>query len=113
MAYSITVKAELSFEDLQSQCWSGALDTLNTIAENDMEDAFMSFLAYDMSYEDNTPTLTEINDLLWFDDEFIFETLGIKSEDEDEEEEEDDDPWDDDPTIDEAWDGDRFDFPDR
>ena len=94
MAYSITVKAELSFEDLQSQCWSGALDTLKTIAENDMEDAFMSFLAYDMGYEDNTPTLTEINDLLWFDDDFIFETLGITDEEEDEEEEEDED-WED------------------
>ena len=37
----ITVQMELSFEDLEKECWSGAVDTLKTIREHDMEDAFM------------------------------------------------------------------------
>lgn len=90
---TITVKRELDFSDLQKECWSGAIDTLKTIEEHDKEDAFMSFLAYDMGYADSEtlPTLTEINDLLWFDDDFIFGALGIKDEDEEEDDEDEDD----------------------
>ena len=40
----ITVQMELSFEDLERECWSGAIDTLKTIREYDMEDAFMDLL---------------------------------------------------------------------
>ena len=29
----ITIKMELDFEDLQKQCWSGAINTLNKIEE--------------------------------------------------------------------------------
>lgn len=88
--YTITVKATLDFDDLMDKCWSGAIDTLNTIRENDKEDELMSFLSMDIFSD--TPDLTEVNDLLWFDDEWIFEQLGIDtdSEDEDEDEEEDD-----------------------
>jgi hypothetical protein len=39
-------------------------------------------------FEFETPTLTEVNDLLWFEDRFIFERLGITEESEEEEENE-------------------------
>ena len=41
-----------------------------------MEDAFMDFL-FEVFCDGDYPTLTAINDLLWFDDIYIFESLGI------------------------------------
>ena len=82
---TITVKRELDFHDLQDECWSGALDTLETIYQNDKEDALMSLLAYDVFSD--TPDMSEVNDLLWFDSDWIFETLGINTEEEDDEDE--------------------------
>lgn len=110
---TITVQKELNFYDLLNECWSGALNTLNTIQEHNKEEELMSFLALDCFSD--TPDMTEVNDLLWFEDEWIFDMLGISEEEDDDddepwEEENDDDPWDDDPRIDEAHDGDRYDF---
>lgn len=79
---TIEVKQELTFNDLEEQCWSGACDTLRTIWENDKEEEFMDLL-FDL-YHSEVPTLTTINDLLWFDDEYIFEQLGINNADTDE-----------------------------
>lgn len=28
----------------------------------------------------STPSITEVNDLLWFEDDYIFESLGIEVE---------------------------------
>ena len=96
----ITVQMELSFEDLERECWSGAINTLKTIREHDMEDAFMDFL-FEVFCDGDYPTLTAINDLLWFEDGFIFESLGIDPDDDDdyedeEDEDEDEDDYDDD-----------------
>ena len=58
--------------------WSGAVDTLNTIREHDkIED--LEYMLEDL-FHDRTPTETEINDFLWFEDEYIFEHLGIEIE---------------------------------
>lgn len=78
------VKMEIeSFWWLEDNCWSGALETLKTIKENGKEDDFMDLLPMYFDMED--PTMTELNDFLWFEDEIIFEDLGINDEDEDEE----------------------------
>lgn len=106
---TITVTKELDFHDLMNNCWSGALDTLNTVYENDKEEELMSLLSLDTF--GSMPSMTEVNDVLWFESDWIFEQLGI-SEEEEEEEEENDDDWDI-PEADEKWDGDRFDFPER
>ena len=74
---TITVKRELDFYDLQDECWSGALDTLRTISENDKKEELMSLLALDCFSGNEIPDLTDINDLLWFDSEWVFEMLGI------------------------------------
>jgi hypothetical protein len=79
---------DYDFNDLMDACWSGAIDTLNTIQENDKEEELMSLLSLDCFSD--TPDLTEVNDLLWFEDEWIFEMLGIDT-DSDEDEEDDDD----------------------
>lgn len=75
------IKMDFDFYRLQDCCWSGAIDTLKTIYDNDMEDEFMDFLA-NVAFEGEVPTLTEVNDLLWFEDEWIFDALGIREDDE-------------------------------
>ena len=81
------IKQDMDFNDLMNNCWSGAIDTLKTIEEHDKEDELIKHLEDIFgAYFDNVPTLTEVNDYLWFEDEAIFEALGI-SETEDEEEE--------------------------
>lgn len=75
------VKEEFDFNDLMDRCWSGAINTLETIEANGKEEELMQLLedyaeagSYDM------PTLTEINDLLRFEDGWIFEMLNIETE---------------------------------
>ena len=68
--------------------WSGAVDTWNILEENDAIDDLERFI--DEVYPEGIGE-TELNDLLWFEPEYVFEALGIKNpydEDEDEEEEE-------------------------
>ena len=67
--------------------WSGATDTKNTIIEANKGDDFDSLI--EELYPDGL-TDTQLNDILWFDPEWIFESLGINQE-EDEEEDEDED----------------------
>lgn len=76
------------------EAWSGAIDTLDRIIEEDKcED--LEFILEDL-YPDGM-TDTELNDLLWFEPESVFEWLGISDEDEEEDEdEEDEEDWDED-----------------
>lgn len=83
------IKNDMDFSDLMENCWSGAVDTLRTIEEINKEKELMAHLEEIFeSYFDNVPTMTEINDYLRFEDEAIFEALGIsESEEEDDLEE--------------------------
>lgn len=76
------VKIDINnFSDLERLCWSGAQDTLAEIREAGKEDKLME--ALEMIYADcETPTLTQINDTLWFidDDSFLKEYLGLDSD---------------------------------
>ena len=80
------IKKDYGFSELQESCWSGAVDTLNTISKHDKEDEFMQYL--EEVFSDDIPTETEVNDFLWFEDDAIFEALDINLEDEKETEEE-------------------------
>lgn len=73
------VKEDLSFEDLKKRCWSGAIDTLQKIEEEgeEKQKQLMNLLQEEFS---STPSITEVNDLLWFEDDYIFESLGIEVE---------------------------------
>lgn len=81
------IKDTFSFSDLHDRCWSGAIDTLITVYNNGKEDELMSLL--EMEFEYDIPTLTEVNDFLWFEDEYIFEQLGISTDEDDEGDDED------------------------
>ena len=65
------------------ETWSGATDTIDKIKEFGLIDEL------EMLLEDIFPdgaSKTEINDMLWFESEYIFECLGISEEEEEEEE---------------------------
>lgn len=80
------IKKDYDFYDLCNSCWSGAQDTLRIIRDYDKEEEFMEHLKEVFeSYFNNVPTMTEVNDYLWFDWENIFEALGISETEEDEE----------------------------
>ena len=81
------IKQDFGFNDLMENCWSGAIDTLKTIEEHDKEDELIAHLEEIFeSYFDNVPTMTEVNDYRWFEDEAIFDALGISESEDDEEE---------------------------
>ena len=78
--------SEISVRDFKA--WSGAESTLQRIIEEDKVDEF------DTQIEELYPdglTDTQLNDLLWFDSESVFEWLDITDEEESEEDEESDD----------------------
>ena len=70
---------EYNFNDLYENSWSGAINTLDTIIKNDMENELMEHL--EEIFSDQTPTETEVNDYLWFESDYIYECLGIDLED--------------------------------
>lgn len=70
---------EYNFNDLYENSWSGAIDTLDTIIKNDMENELMEHL--EEIFDNQIPTETEVNDYLWFESDYIYECLGIDLED--------------------------------
>lgn len=71
------IKKDFSFKELKENSWSGAISTLEEIEKNGKEEELMELL--EEVFED-TPSETEVNDFLWFDDDYIFENLGIEME---------------------------------
>lgn len=67
-----------NFWNLYDNSWSGAIQTLDIIRENNKENELMDYLE-SMFYE--PIGATELNDFLWFDYETIFNDLGIEYED--------------------------------
>ena len=59
--------------------WSGAVETLTRIKDEDKLEQLESIL--EDLYPDGIGE-PDLNDLLWFDDEQIFEWLGIEAEEE-------------------------------
>jgi len=69
--------------------WQGGRDTLLDIKRACKEEEFVDLL--EEMFCDKTPTMTELNDFLWFDRDYIYEQLGLDENgnlaDDDEEEE--------------------------
>ena len=73
------IKSEIGIADFDA--WSGARDTKSRIIEEGMEEEF------DAMMEELYPegmTETYLNDILWFESDWIYSTLGIEEGDEDE-----------------------------
>ena len=69
------ITSEMSLKNFKA--WSGAKDTLNKLIELDKCEE-LEFILEDL-YPDGL-TETQLNDILWFEDEWIYETLGIEEE---------------------------------
>lgn len=69
------VKIEMDYRTLKNNSWSGALDTLKDIEEADKEDELMYLL--EEIFADTIPTETEVNNFLWFERDYIYESLGL------------------------------------
>ncbi|HEN6000145.1 TPA: hypothetical protein U7D35_002025 [Streptococcus agalactiae] len=69
MEYKVTLS---SIDHFRS--WSGATNTLNVVRERGDIDR-LTTLCEDV-FSGSTPTETDINDWLWFDDAFIYRSLG-------------------------------------
>lgn len=63
------------------KAWSGAQETQQRIIDEDKENEFDAII--DELYPDGL-TDTQLNDLLWFDCDSVFEWLGIDEQDGDE-----------------------------
>ena len=66
---------ELSLTNFEP--WSGAVDTYNRIYNEDKLDALELLL--EELYPDGIE-VTQLNDLLWFESEWLLESLGISKE---------------------------------
>lgn len=64
----------------QFDAWSGGKDTLDVLKEKGVCDEVQSFI--EELFCDETPTETAINDVLWFERDFIAQHLGYKDWDE-------------------------------
>jgi len=82
------IASEFDFNDLQHNCWD-CEDVLEAVSDNNMEDALMNLL--EEVFNSEVPTLTEVNDLLRFDGDWVLETLEIDTEPDEDEEDDDDD----------------------
>ena len=63
--------------------WSGAVDTKERIINEGKADEFNNLI--DELYPDGLSE-TQLNDILWFEEDWIFEMLGISDEEEEENE---------------------------
>ena len=63
----------------QFEAWSGAVRTKNIIMENHLEIEFENLI--NELYPDGIDATT-LNDILWFEDQWIFEALNIEIEEE-------------------------------
>ena len=72
--------------------WSGAVDTYNDIVDADKENEFWDLLEETFS-DMECVSETEINDFVWFEQEYIYNLLGLdengKPIDDDEDDEDD------------------------
>ena len=73
----VEIKKACDFCELRKEVWSGAVDTLNKIAENNKTQQLMELIE-NTFYE--VTEITSINDFLWFDSEYIFNQLEIEGE---------------------------------
>ena len=78
------IKDDYEFVDLKARVWSGANYTIEKVEEAGKEGLLMEHL--EEVFYNEIPTITEVNDYLWHDHEYVMEAMEI-GEEEDEEDE--------------------------
>jgi hypothetical protein len=74
------IKQDMDFRDLENNCWGQATKILEEISDADKEDALMDYL--EEIFSGDIPTLTEVNDVLAYDWENVYESIGMVQWDE-------------------------------
>lgn len=72
------IKQDVNVWDLRGMLWSGGKDTLEEIFDLDKEDELMEFLESMYADREETPDIAEINDLLWFERNYVLESIGVE-----------------------------------
>lgn len=73
----ITIRDNINLADFNA--WSGAEDTIDFLVEHDLDEAFEDII--DDCYPEGIDT-TELNDILRFNKDWIWEALGIETDEE-------------------------------
>ena len=73
----LSIIKTINAHELKDELWSGALDTLETITENDKLPDLMGLL--EEIYPEPVE-ITAVNDLLWFEEDFLFEQLNVNQD---------------------------------
>lgn len=81
----LKIYSEMSVE--QFNAWSGGRDTLEAVREAGLIDELDALLEMMFCGDDRFVSDVQLNDFLWFESDYIFETLGMNEDDEEEEEE--------------------------
>lgn len=78
---SMYVTEDISGNDLYTRLWSGGKDQFNSMIEDgaDADDILNACEELLFREEGNPPTLTEVNDLIWFEPDTIREYIGLTS----------------------------------
>lgn len=74
------IKQDMDFRDLENNCWGQATKILEEISDADKEDELISYL--EDIFSGDIPTLTEVNDVLAYDWEQVYEGIGMVKWDE-------------------------------
>lgn len=82
MYITVTTSNDMDFDDIYRNAWGGAVDTLCIISNEGKENDLMELL--DFVYPDGVDEM-ELNDFLVFEDDYIFNELGINLEEGEEE----------------------------
>ena len=69
----MTIKTETNLRDFNA--WGGAINTKNIILDAGLEEEFAEII--DELYPDGLSD-TKLNDLLWFDDDWVLKILEIE-----------------------------------
>lgn len=77
----IKVTDYMDWYDIYRTAWSGARDTVERIEDEGKGNEFVSLIE---EYYPEGIDRTSLNDILWFEEDWIFEMLGIKDEEEEE-----------------------------
>ena len=87
------MKVTYEFDLSEFKAWSGGAETLKKIRNFDLNHpgAMKTAQQYIEDCLGDEATETQINDMLWFDDDAILDAIGYCDEDEEEEEDEDED----------------------
>lgn len=74
----ITVSEEMSWHDVYDSAWSGARNAADRLQDEGKEEAFVNLI--EEIYPDGIDR-TALNDLMWFNSDWIYESLGMAAED--------------------------------